>query len=125
MKTLIGHTVHFHLPPRRPRFISGSSLADKRLMRLPSILARRLLRDRSGQSLLETALFLPILVLVMAYAVDYSYFFFVAADLTSAARAATEYSIEGSQGPSQVALPAAGPLTAITSVASLAVADLN
>jgi len=86
---------------------------------------QRLLRDRSGQSLLETALFLPILVLVMAYAVDYAYFFFVAADLTSASRAAAEYSVEGSAGPSQVTLPAAGPIATITSVAALAVADLN
>jgi Flp pilus assembly protein TadG len=86
---------------------------------------KRLLADRSGQSMIETALFLPILVLVMAYAVDYAYFFYVAADLTSASRGAVEYSIQGIQGPSQVALPAAGPIATVTSVAALAVADLN
>ena len=89
------------------------------------IIARSLLREHSGQSLLETALCLPLLVLVMAYAVDYGYFFLVAADLTSASRNAAEYSIQGYQGPAQIAVPAAGPLATITSVASLAVSDLN
>jgi Flp pilus assembly protein TadG len=89
------------------------------------IIARSLLRDGSGQSLLETALFLPLLVLVMAYAVDYGYFFLVAADLTSASHNAVEYSIQGYQGPAQISVPAAGPIATITSVASLAVADLN
>ena len=91
----------------------------------PYLVARTLLRDGSGQSLLETALFLPILVLVMAYAVDYGYFFLVAADLTSASHNAVEYSIQGYQGPAQVSVPAAGPIATVTSVASLAVADLN
>jgi len=95
------------------------------MRRSPLIVARCLLRDGSGQSLLETALFLPILVLVMAYAVDYGYFFFVAASLTSAAHNAAEYSIQGYQGPSQGSVPAAGPIGAVTSVASLAVADLS
>lgn len=94
-------------------------------MRSLSIPVRGLLHDTSGQSLLETALFLPMLVLVMAYAVDYGYFFIVSADLTSASRAAAAYSVQGYQGPAQLSLPAAGPLTSITSVASLAVADLN
>ena len=91
----------------------------------PYLVARAVLRDGSGQSLLETALFLPILVLVMAYAVDYGYFFLVAADLTSASHNAVEYSIQGYQGPAQVSVPAAGPIATVTSVASLAVADLN
>lgn len=88
-------------------------------------MAHNLLRQASGQSLIETALFLPILVLVMAYAVDYGYFFLVAADLTSASRGAVEYSIQGYQGPAQIAVPVAGPIATVTSVAALAVADLN
>jgi TadE-like protein len=94
-------------------------------MRTSLLAARNLLIDGSGQSLLETALFLPLLVLVMAYAVDYGYFFFVAADLTSASRSAVEYSIQGYQGPAQISVPAAGPIATVTSVASLAVANLN
>lgn len=86
---------------------------------------RRLLRSDSGQGLLETALFLPILVLVMAYAVDYGYFFLVAADLTSASRSAVVYSIQGYQAPAQMAIPVAGPIATATSVAALAVADVN
>ncbi len=95
-------------------------------MRISSvIIACRLRQDGSGQSLLETALFLPLLALVMAYAVDYGYFFLVAADLTSAAHSAAEYSVQGYQGPAQISLPAAGPIATNTSVASLAVAEVN
>jgi Flp pilus assembly protein TadG len=90
-----------------------------------AIIASSLLQDNSGQSLLETALFLPLLVLVMAYAVDYGYFFLVAADLTSASHNAAEYSIQGYQGPAQMSVPATGPIGTITSVAAVAVADLN
>jgi Flp pilus assembly protein TadG len=78
----------------------------------------------SGQSLLEVALFLPLLVLLIGYAVDFGYFFMVAANLTSAARNAAEYSILGYQGPGQTALPAAGPMTTVTSVSASALGDL-
>ena len=82
-------------------------------------------RKDSGQSLLETAIFLPILVLLLAYAVDFGYFFIVAANLTSSARSAAVYSVQGLQSPTQSALPAAGPITTSTSVAALAVGDLG
>jgi Flp pilus assembly protein TadG len=95
------------------------------MRRPPLIAARCLLQDANGQSLLETALFLPVLLLVMAYAVDYGYFFFVAADLASASRNAMEYSIQGSQAPAQSPIPAAGPIGTAASIASLAVADVN
>ncbi len=79
----------------------------------------------SGQSLLETAIFLPILILLIAYAVDFGYFFIVAANLTSASRNAAEYSIQGFESAAQSALPVAGPITTTTSVAALAVGDLS
>ena len=82
-------------------------------------------RHEGGQSLLETAIFLPILILLVAYAVDFGYFFIVAANLTSSARNAAEYSIQGLESPAQTALPAAGPITTNTSVAALAVGDLS
>src|ERR1700731_3804542 len=63
----------------------------------------------SGQSLIEVAVFLPLLVLCAAYAVDFGYFFIVSANLTSSTRNAVEYSIQGYQSPGQAALPAAGP----------------
>jgi Flp pilus assembly protein TadG len=78
----------------------------------------------SGQSLVEVAVIAPILFLLIAYAVDYGYFFLVAAQLTSASRIAAEYSIQGFQGPAQTQLPAAGPIGTIDSVAALAVGDL-
>ena len=86
---------------------------------------RRELRHDCGQSLIETAIFLPILILLVAYAVDFGYFFIVAANLTSASRNAAEYSIQGFSSPAQSALPVAGPITTNTSVAALAVGDLS
>jgi hypothetical protein len=78
----------------------------------------------SGQSLIEVALFLPLLVLGAAYAVDFGYFFIASANLTSSTRNAVEYSIQGYQSPGQTALPVAGPSSATASVAALALADL-
>jgi Flp pilus assembly protein TadG len=86
---------------------------------------RRAWRRDGGQSLVETAIFLPVLILLVAYAVDFGYFFIVAANLTSAARNAVEYSIQGYTSPAQSALPIAGPITTNTSVAALAVGDLS
>ena len=82
-------------------------------------------RRDGGQGLLETALFLPILILLVAYAVDFGYFFIVAANLTSSSRNAAEYSIQGFESPAQSALAVAGPITTNTSVAALAVGDLS
>lgn len=81
--------------------------------------------SKSGQSLLEAALFLPLLVLMSAYAVDFGYFFLVAANLTSSSRNAAEYSVQGFQSPAQASLPPAGPISNIASVAALAVGDLS
>ena len=86
---------------------------------------RRAWRRDGGQSLVETAIFLPILILLVVYAVDFGYFFIVAANLTSASRNAAEYSIQGFASPAQSALPIAGPITTNTSVAALAVGDLS
>ena len=86
---------------------------------------RGLLPDASGQSLLELAVMLPVLVLLMGYAVDFGYFFIAAANIASSARNATEYSIQGYESPSQGTIPAAGPASATTSVAAEALADLT
>lgn len=86
---------------------------------------RRITREPGGQSLLEVALMLPFLVLLIGYAVDFGYFFLVAANLTSAARNATEYSIQGFESPGGGRLPAAGPLTSTASVAAAAVGDMG
>lgn len=75
--------------------------------------------------MIETAIFLPLLILLIAYAVDFGYFFVVAANLTSSARNAAEYSIQGYASPDQGALPSPGPITDSTTVAGLAVGDLS
>jgi hypothetical protein len=78
----------------------------------------------SGQSLIEVALFLPLMVLCAAYAVDFGYFFIVSANLNSSTRNAVEYSIQGYESPGQATLPVAGPGSTTTSVTALALADL-
>ena len=73
------------------------------------------LAQASGQSLVETALMLPLLLLVLLNAVNFGYFYLVALNLTSASRTASLYAMIGSQTPAGTALPpAAGtsPLTA-------------
>jgi len=98
----------------RPRDKSAS------LDRFPSFLC-----DTLGQSLIEIALMMPLLILLIGYAIDFGYFFLVAANTTSAARNAAEYSVQGFESPSGAALPLAGPLTTTTSVSAAALGDLG
>jgi Flp pilus assembly protein TadG len=84
-----------------------------------------MLRESRGQSLVEIALILPILLLMMAYAVDFAYFFVASATITSSARNATQYSVLGYQGPAQSGIPASGPASNSMSVTALALADLG
>jgi len=86
--------------------------------------AREIHRSSSGQSLLEVAMMLPFLVALVAYAVDFGYFFIAAATITSAARNATQYSVLGYQSPSQGSLPVAGPDSSGISVAEEAIGDM-
>jgi Flp pilus assembly protein TadG len=76
---------------------------------------RKLARNNSGQALVETALILPVLLLVMLNAVNFGYFYLVALDLTAASRSGALYSMIGSATPASTALPPAtgtSPLTA-------------
>jgi Flp pilus assembly protein TadG len=102
----------------RRRYMSERSRVSTYLL-LPGFRAAA-----SGQSLLEVALFLPLLVLCAAYAVDFGYFFIVSANLSSSTRNAAEYSIQGYQSPGQTMLPVAGPGSTIASVSALALEDL-
>lgn len=86
---------------------------------------RGLFRENSGQSLIEIALMMPMLILLMAYAIDFGYFFMAAANITSAARNGAQYSIMGYQGPAQSGLPVAGSAATTTSVVAIAMADLT
>jgi len=67
----------------------------------------RINRSR-GQSLVETALILPLLILVVLNVVNLAYFFLVTVHLTGAARSSALYSIEGSYTPYAYAQPGAG-----------------
>jgi len=63
----------------------------------------------SGQSLIETALAVPFLLLIALNAINFAYYFFVAINLAAAPRNAVEYSVQGFATPAQLTIPSAGP----------------
>jgi Flp pilus assembly protein TadG len=69
---------------------------------------QRITEDR-GQSLVETALLLPLLLILTFNAVNCGYFFFVMLNLTAAPRQGVEYSIQGGQTTENSELPQPGP----------------
>ncbi len=88
----------------------------------------RSIKDRDGSSLIETALVMPILVLMLCFAIDIGYFFIVAANLVSSSRNAVLYSGQGFVSPAQTQLPSAGTagsLADTAGVAGLAGGDLS
>ena len=66
-------------------------------------------RLQAGQSLVETVLTMPILLLFLLNAVNFGYFFFTITNLAAAPRMGVEYSIMGGATPSAIELPATGP----------------
>lgn len=93
---------------------------------------RHLWKRQQGQSAIEMALIVPLIMLLVFGAVDFGYYFIVAAGLTSSARNATEYAIQGFSSPSSSyssptmpTPPPAGPISTVNSVAALAIADLQ
>jgi hypothetical protein len=68
---------------------------------------------------------LPIMLAMVGYAVDFGYFFIVAAHITSTAHNATQYSVMGYESPGQGSLPTAGPGSNGASVAEEAYGDLT
>ncbi len=81
--------------------------------------------SEAGQSLIETALLLPFLLLLVFNAVNFGYFFIVGLRLTAPPRQAAEYSIQGFQTPDQPNLPPAGPSSNVLTVSALTYADLT
>ena len=80
-------------------------------------------RNTRGQSLVETILMLPLLLLIVCNVVNLGYFFLVIVNLTGASRTSTEYAIMGSATPSATALPVPGPgVGTCTTAANLSVA---
>ncbi len=82
------------------------------------------LRSTSGGSLIELAVTIPILFTLLAYAVDYGYFFIAEAAITAAARDAVQYASSGYQAPGQPTIPPAGPDTTTNTVSAEALAGL-
>jgi hypothetical protein len=63
--------------------------------------------EEAGQSLIETVLMIPMLVLVLFNALNFGYFFLFLLNLQSAPRIAAEYSVMGGATPAVLALPPA------------------
>jgi Flp pilus assembly protein TadG len=84
-----------------------------------------LIRDSSGQSLLEFAVMIPLLLALLGYGIDFGYFFIAAANITSATRNSAQYSVLGYESPDQGPLPVAGPSSTATSVAQETFGDLT
>lgn len=94
---------------------------------MTSHFTERMRRSR-GQSLVETALTLPLLIMIVLNAVNLAYFFLVLINLTGSARTATIYSIEGGSTPAASQLPDSGgssPTTSLLSVTYLAYQDMT
>ncbi len=77
-----------------------------------------------GNSLIETALLLPVLLVLAFASIDLGYSMIVIANLASATRVASLYSAEGFASQAMTGLPLAGPLSDNRSVAGLTSAEL-
>jgi hypothetical protein len=71
----------------------------------------KLARNNSGQALIETALILPLLLVIVLNAVNFAFLFLMTLNITSAARTSGIYSIMGGATPAAKSLPLAGPAT--------------
>lgn len=83
------------------------------------------LRQTQGQSMIETALLLPILLILAFNAINFGYFFFVAVNAAAAPRSSVQYSIIGSSTPMQTTLAPAGPASSNISVSYVAYQDIT
>jgi hypothetical protein len=89
---------------------------------------RSLNAQHDGSSLIETALVMPVLVLMLCFAIDIGYFFIVVANLASSSRNAVLYSGQGFVSTAQQELPSpgtSGSLSDTAGVAGLAGGDLS
>ncbi len=84
------------------------------LLAMLSIRAQRRLRYDSGQSLIETAIMVPLLLVVAFNAINFGYAFFVAINLAAAPRQGVEYSIQGFDTPAHPSLATATAVSTLT-----------
>ncbi len=83
-------------------------------MRLMSTPIRRRLRSDSGQSLLETAVMIPLLLIVAFNAINFGHAFFVAINMAAAPRQGAEFSIQGFDTPAYPTLATDGQVSTLT-----------
>jgi Flp pilus assembly protein TadG len=86
---------------------------------------RRIWRKDEGNSMIEVALVVPIFTLLICYAINFGFFLFAAATLTSSARNAAQYAIQGFSSPAESGYASAGPIGTVGTVAALAVGDMG
>lgn len=80
-------------------------------------------KDSRGQSLVETALMLPIMLSIVLNALNLGYFLFVTTNLTGTTRTGAEYAIVGPGSAGSTNYPSAN--TGATSVSSLIYQDMS
>jgi TadE-like protein len=83
------------------------------------------MKGSSGQALVETAIILPVVMLLVLNVVNFGFFFVVALNLAASPRSGVEYSILGFQTPGSLVLPAAGPPSTVTTISHLSQQDLT
>jgi hypothetical protein len=83
------------------------------------------MRDNQGQSLVETALVVPLLLLVVLNAINFGYYYLVALNLSAAPRSGVLYSIVGFATPGTLTVPPAGPSGTNTTVSYLTYQDMT
>jgi Flp pilus assembly protein TadG len=83
--------------------------------------------NSQGQSLVETALMIPLLLVLILNAVNFGYFLLVTLNLTSAARNGIEYAIQGSSAVANSSLPQATgtPAKTVSSLISQELSSFN
>jgi len=90
-----------------------------------SIRENSMVRAQAGQSIVETVLMMPVLLMLLLNAINFGYFFFTITNLAAAPRVGVEYSIMGSATPSAIALPATGPSNTVLSSSFLTYEDMR
>jgi Flp pilus assembly protein TadG len=80
---------------------------------------QRLSRQESGANLIETAVMLPLLLIIAFNAVNFGYAFFVTLNVAAAPRTGVQFSTQGFETPSTPGLPAD------TQVSTLTYADMT
>jgi TadE-like protein len=85
----------------------------------------RFARVQAGQSIVETVLMMPILLMFLLNAVNFGYFFFTITNLAAAPRMGVEYSIMGGATPSAIELPATGPRAGVLTTSFLTSEDMR